>query len=180
MPTAAKIATVAELTEKLQRCNATVVLHYRELKVSEISELRRKLRANGMNIELKVAKNTLLRIAARNAGKPDLDGSVFTGPTAVAFIYGSEPQGAKAVIDAVRAIRKENVKVTGGILGNQALDADGVQRLTTMPSREEQLAKLMATFQGPATQLAATLNGAAQKLVYTLAALQEKLQAQAA
>jgi large subunit ribosomal protein L10 len=179
MPTAAKIATVAELTEKLQRSNATVVMHYRELKVSEITDLRRKLRANGMGIELKVAKNTLLRIAARNAGKPDLDG-IFSGPTAVAFIYGSEPQGAKAVIDAVRAIRKENVKVTGGILGNQALDADGVQRLTTMPSREEQLAKLMATFQSPATQLAATLNGAAQKLVYTLVALQEKLQAQAA
>jgi len=179
MPTAAKIATVAELTEKLQRSNATVVMHYRELKVSEITDLRRKLRANGMGIELKVAKNTLLRIAARNAGKPDLDG-IFTGPTAVAFIYGSEPQGAKAVIDAVRAVRKENVKVTGGILGNQVLDAEAVQRLTTMPSREEQLAKLMATFQGPATQLAATLNGAAQKLVYTLVALQEKLQTQAA
>jgi large subunit ribosomal protein L10 len=179
MPTAAKIATVAELTERLQRSNATIVMHYRELKVSEITDLRRKLRANGMNIELKVAKNTLLRIAARNAGKPDLDG-IFSGPTAVAFIYGSEPQGAKAVMDAVRAVRKENVKVTGGILGNQALDVDAVQRLTTMPSREEQLAKLMATFQGPATQLAATLNGGVQKLVYTLVALQEKLQTQAA
>ena len=179
MPTAAKIATVAELTEKLQRCNAAVVLHYRELKVSEISELRRKLRANGMNIELRVAKNTLLRIAAHNAGKPDLDG-IFTGPTAIAFIYGSEPQGAKAVMDAVRAVRKDNVKVTGGALGNRALNVEAVQRLTTMPSREEQLAKLMATFQSPATQLAATLNGAAQQLVYTLMALQEKLQAQAA
>ncbi|MGH2347168.1 MAG: 50S ribosomal protein L10 [Chloroflexota bacterium] len=179
MPTAAKIATVAELTEKLQRSNATVVLHYRELKVSEISELRRKLRANGMNIELRVAKNTLLRIAARDAGKPDLD-DVFTGPTAVAFIYGSEPQGAKAVIDAVRAVRKENVKVTGGTLGNRALSVDAVQRLTTMPSREEQLSKLLGTLQASGNQLAATLNGAAQQLVYTLMALQDKLQAEAA
>jgi len=134
MPTAAKIATVAELTEKLQRSTATVVLHYRELKVSEISELRRKLRANGMDIELRVAKNTLLRIAARDAGKTDLDG-LFTGPTAVAFIYGSEPQGAKAVMDAVRAVRKDNVKVTGGTLGTRALDIDAMQRLTTMLAR---------------------------------------------
>ncbi len=179
MPTAAKIATVAELTEKLQRSTATVVLHYRELKVSEISELRRKLRANGMDIELRVAKNTLLRIAARDAGKTDLDG-LFTGPTAVAFIYGSEPQGAKAVMDAVRAVRKDNVKVTGGTLGTRALGVDAMQRLTTMPSREEQLAKLLGTLQASGNQLAATLNGAAQQLVYTLMALQEKLQAEAA
>ncbi|HVC82091.1 MAG TPA: 50S ribosomal protein L10 [Chloroflexota bacterium] len=179
MPTAAKIATVAELTDKLQRSNATVLLHYRELKVSEISELRRKLRANGMNIELRVAKNTLLRIAARNAGKPDLD-DLFSGPTAIAFIYGSEPQGAKAVIDAVRATRKENVKVTGGTLGNRGLNADAVQRLTTMATREEQLAKLLGTLQAPATQLAATLNSAVQQLVYTLAARQDQLQAQSA
>lgn len=179
MPTAAKIATVAELTEKLQRSSATVLLHYRELKVGEINDLRRKLRANGSTIELRVAKNTLLRIAARNAGKADLD-PMLTGPTAIAFIYENEPQGAKIVMDAVRAARKENVKVTGGSLGNRGLSVDDVQRLTTMPSREEQLAKLLGTLQAPATQLAATLNGAAQQLVYTLMALQEKLQAQQA
>jgi large subunit ribosomal protein L10 len=179
MPTAAKIATVAELTDKLQRSNATVLMHYRELKVSEITDLRNKLRANGQGIELRVAKNTLLRIAANNAGKPGLE-KMFTGPTAIAFIYGNEPQGAKVVIDAVRAVRKENVKVTGGTLGNRGLNAEEVQRLTTMPSREEQLATLMGTMLASGNQLAATLNGAAQQLVYTLLALQEKLQAQQA
>jgi large subunit ribosomal protein L10 len=173
MPTAAKVATVAELTEKLGRSRASVLMHYRELSVKDISDLRRKLRPN--DIELKVAKNTLLRIAANNCGKPGLE-KLFTGPTAIAFIYGAEPQGAKAVQDAVRALRKDNVKITGGILGSQGLDTAGVDRLTTMPSKEEQLASLMGTLQSAGSQLASTLNAVAQKLVYTLVAYQEKLQ----
>jgi len=175
VPTAKKIAEVEELTEHLQRSRAVVLLHYRELKVKEISDLRNKLRPS--NIEVRVAKNTLLRIAANNAGKPGLE-KLFIGPTAAAFIYGSEPQGAKVVFDAVKAVRKENVRVTGGILGNTGLDADGVERLTTMRPREEQQATLLGALQAPASRLAATLNGAAQTLVYTLMAYQEKLQAQ--
>ena len=177
MPTVKKVAEVKDLTERLQRSRAAVLVHYRELKVKEITELRNKLRSGGAEIELKVAKNTLLRIAANNAGKPGLEG-LFSGPTAVAFIYGSEPQGAKAVLDAVRAARKEHVKVSGGILGVQGLDLAGVERLSTMRPREEQIASLLGTLQAGASQLAATLNGAAQELVYTLMAYQEKLQAQ--
>jgi large subunit ribosomal protein L10 len=173
MPTAAKVATVAELTERLDRSRASVLLHYRDLSVKEITDLRRKLRSS--EVELRVAKNTLLRIAANNAGKPGLE-NLFIGPTAIAFIYGSEPQGAKVVQDAVRALRKDSVKITGGILGSQGLDATAVERLTTMPSKEEQLASLMGTLQSAASQLAATLNAVAQKLVYTLVAYQEKLQ----
>jgi large subunit ribosomal protein L10 len=173
VPTAKKIAEVADLTDRLQRSNAVVLLHYRELKVSEISELRNKLRPS--NIEIKVAKNTLLRIAANNAGKPGLE-QLFSGPTAVAFIYGSEPQGAKAVSDAVKAARKENVKVTGGILGNTGLDASGVERLTAMKSKDEQLATLLGALQATAAKLAATLNGGIQNLAYALAAYQDKLQ----
>jgi large subunit ribosomal protein L10 len=177
MPTPKKIAEVADLTGRLERSNAVVLLHYRELKVKEISDLRSKLRPN--NIEIKVAKNTLLRIAANNAGKPGLE-DLFTGPTAAAFVYGSEPQAAKAISDAIRALRKDNVKITGGILGNTRLDAADIERLSTMKSREEQLATLLGTLQAPAAKLAATLNGAAQQLVYTLMAYQEKLQAQQA
>lgn len=175
MPTKKKIAEVADLTSRLQRSNAAVLLHYRELKVSEISDLRRKLRPS--NIEVKVAKNTLLRIAATNAGKLGMD-KLFVGPTAVAFIYGSEPQGAKAVSDAVRATRRENVKVTGGILGSTALDAAGIERLTTMKPRDEQLATLLGTLQASGGKLAATLNAGVQNLAYALVAYQEKLQPQ--
>ena len=177
MPTAAKIATVAELTEKLSRSRAAVMLHYRELRVVEITDLRDRLRKSGSDIELKVAKNTLLRIAANNAGKPGLE-SLFTGPTAIAFIYGDEPQGAKAVSDAVRALRKENVRITGGIIGAQGLDQAGVERLTTMEPRDQQLSKLLGAMQASASKLAATLNGAAQQLLYTFMGLQEKLEGQ--
>jgi len=175
VPTAKKISDVAELTSRFQRANAAVLLHYRELRVSELSDLRRKLRPS--NIEVKIAKNTLLLIATVNAGKEGL-GSLFTGPTAVAFIYGNEPQGAKAVSDAVKALRKENVKVTGGILGATPLNAAGVERLSTMRPREEQIATLLGALQASAGQLAATLNGGIQNLVYALAAYQDKLQEQ--
>jgi large subunit ribosomal protein L10 len=177
MPTPAKVAAVAELTEKLQRSRASVLVHYRELKVKEITDLRNKLRGGGNEIELKVAKNTLLRIAANNAGKPGIE-QLFTGPTAIAFIYTSEPQGAKAVLDAVRALRKEHVIVTGGIIGNQGLDSAGVERLTTMEPRDQQLSKLLGAMQASASRLAATLNGAAQELLYTLMALRDKLEEQ--
>ena len=108
------------------------------------------------------------------------DGSVTlyrvrVGPTAIAFIYSSEPQGAKAVLDAVRALRKEHVVVTGGIIGNQGLDAAGVERLTTMEPRDQQLAKLLGAMQASASRLAATLNGATQQLLYTFMALRDKL-----
>ncbi len=175
MPTAKKIAEVADLTKRFQGANAAVLLHYRELKVSELSDLRRKLRPS--NIEVKITKNTLLRIATANAGKPGLD-KLFTGPTAIAFIYGSEPQGAKAVSDAVKALRKENVKVTGGILGDVGLDAAGVERLTTMRPREEQIATLLGALQASAGNLAATLNGGIQNLLYALSAYEDKLKEQ--
>jgi large subunit ribosomal protein L10 len=177
MPTPAKIAEVADLTDRLKRSRAAVLMHYRELKVKEITDLRNRLRSGGNEIELRVAKNTLLRIAANNAGKPGLE-DLFKGPTAVAFIYSDEPKGAKAVADAIRALRKENVKVTGGVIGSQGLDPAGVERLGTMEPRDVQLAKLLGAMQASASQLAATLNGAAQQLVYTLMAYQEKLQAQ--
>ncbi len=175
MPTAKKISEVAELTSRFQRANAAVLLHYRELKVSELSDLRRKLRPS--NIEVRISKNTLLRIATKNAGKQGLD-ELLTGPTAVAFIYGSEPQGAKAVSDAVRALRKDNVKVTGGVLGDSGLDAASVERLTTMKPREEQIATLLGALQASAGQLAATLNGGIQNLLYALAAYEDKLKEQ--
>jgi ribosomal protein L7/L12 len=177
MPTPAKVAAVKELTEKLERSRASVLVHYRELKVKEINDLRRRLRGNDNEIELKVAKNTLLRIAANNAGKPGLE-QLFSGPTAIAFIYSSEPQGAKAVLDAVRALRKEHVVVTGGIIGAQGLDAAGVERLTSMEPRDQQLSKLLGAMQASASRLAATLNGATQELLFTLMALRDKLEQQ--
>jgi large subunit ribosomal protein L7/L12 len=177
MPTAAKVAAVAELTEKLERSRASILLHYRELNVKELTELRKRVRGNDGGVEVKVAKNTLLRLATTKSGKPGLE-HLFTGPTAIAFIYGSEPQGAKAVLDAVRALRKENVVVTGGIIGQIGLDPAGVERLTTMEPREQQLSKLLGAMQASASNLAATLSGAAQELLFTLMALRDKLEGQ--
>ena len=143
MPTAKKITEVAELTKRFQRANAAVLLHYRELKVGELSDLRRKLRPS--NIEVKISKNTLLRIATANAGKTGLD-KLFAGPTAVAFIYGSEPQGAKAVSraphddEAARRAARHPVGSTPGISRSARRDPErrhSEPRLCTLRIRRQ-------------------------------------------
>src|SRR5262249_49206792 len=103
---------------------------------------------------------------------------LFTGPTAIAFIYSSEPQGAKVVLDAVRALRKERVVVTGGIIGNQALDAAGVERLTTMEPREQQLPEVLGAMQASASRRAAAWKGATQGRLYPLMALGDRREQQ--
>jgi large subunit ribosomal protein L10 len=144
MPTEAKRETVAELTEEARGSTAMIVSEYRGLKVSEIGEIRRSLRKH--NVTYHVVKNRLMKIAARDAGAETL-GLLLEGPTAVAFARGDEAAAAKAVLDAVRPYRI--VKVTGAVLGTRVIDADGVIRLSLLPSRDVLLAQVAGAIAAP-------------------------------
>ena len=144
MPTEAKRETVAELTEEARGSTAMIVSEYRGLKVSEIGEIRRSLRKH--NVTYHVVKNRLMKIAARDAGAETL-GLLLEGPTAVAFARGDEAAAAKAVLDAVRPYRM--VKVTGAVLGTRVIDADGVIRLSLLPSRDVLLAQVAGAIAAP-------------------------------
>ena len=145
MPTEAKRETIAELRAQLDASRTVIVSEYRGLKVKEITEIRRALRKQ--NVSYRVVKNRLMRIAAQDSPAADALSPLLSGPSAIAF-GNDESATAKAVLDATRPYAKI-VKITGGVLGSRAIDADGVTRLATLPSREVLLAEVLGAITAP-------------------------------
>jgi large subunit ribosomal protein L10 len=169
MPTEAKRATIAELREDLAGSTTLITTEYRGLKVREIGEIRRALRKN--NVSYRVVKNRLMRIAAEQEGNAGV-AELLRGPSAIAFGSGDEAFVARTVIDAVRPYKL--VKVTGAVVAGKALDADGVQKLATLPPREVLLAQVAGAFNAPATQVAGLLAANLRNLGSLLAQLSEQ------
>ena len=151
-----------------------IVSEYRGLTVKEIAEIRRALRKQ--DVKYRVIKNRLMRIAAADTVGAALD-PLLIGPTAIAF--GTDEAGtAKAVIDATRPYKI--VRITGGVLGDKAIDADAVTRLAALPSREVLLARLAGGMQAPVGTLAGLFVAPLRNLGYALAQVAEqKRQAEA-
>src|SRR3954467_12052507 len=168
MPTEAKEATVAELREELSRSKAMIVSEYRGLKVSEIAEIRRALRKQ--DVSYRVVKNRLMRIAASESVGEALS-PLLVGPTAIAF-GNDESATAKAVIDATRAYKL--VTITGAVLGDRSIDADGVRTLASLPSREILLGKLAGGMQAPVATLAGLLVANIRNLGYALSQVRDQ------
>ena len=137
MPTEAKRATVAELKEEFSAAKATIVADYRGLTVSDIQAVRRALRGEG--ITYRVVKNRLAKIAAQEAGNPELS-ELLEGPTALAMGGGDEVTLARTFLDAVRPFR--TVAVRGAVLSGKRVDAESVIRLASLPPRDVLLAQL--------------------------------------
>jgi large subunit ribosomal protein L10 len=168
MPTEAKRETVAELKAALAASPTLIVSEYRGLTVREIAEIRRALRKQ--DVTYRVVKNRLLRIAAQDSVGEALS-PLLTGPTAIAF--GTDQTAtAKAVIDATRPYRL--VTITGGVLGDRAIDAEGVRTLATLPSREVLLAKLAGGMQSPLSTLAGLLTANIRNLGSALAQVRDQ------
>lgn len=131
-----KAASVAELVEDFKSADATVVTEYRGLTVTAIKELRRSL---GVGTKYKVAKNTLVKIAAKEAGVEVAD-SLLTGPTAVASVQGDSVAAAKSL----KNFQKENpfLIIKGGIFEGKAVTTAEIMKLADLESREVLLAKL--------------------------------------
>jgi large subunit ribosomal protein L10 len=168
MPTEAKRETVAELQAALAGSRTLIVSEYRGLTVKEIAEIRRALRKQ--DVTYRVVKNRLLRIAAQDTIGEALS-PLLTGPTAIAF-GNDETATAKAVIDATRAYKV--VTITGGVLGDRAIDADGVKSLATLPPREVLLAKLAGGMQSPTATLAGLLVANIRNLGSALAQVRDR------
>ncbi len=130
-----KAASVAEITEAFQASGAAVITEYRGLKVSEMKELRRTL---GGDVQYAVVKNTLTKIAAKQAGL-ELD-TILEGPTAIAFIKGDPVEAAKGLRDFAKA--HPLLVIKGGVLDDKALSPDDIRKLADLESRETLLAKL--------------------------------------
>ncbi|OGN81207.1 MAG: 50S ribosomal protein L10 [Chloroflexi bacterium GWC2_73_18] len=169
MPTEAKRATVAELAGELAGTTTAIVSDYRGLSVSDIGAIRRSLREQG--IPYRVVKNRLMRIAAEQAGVPEL-APLLQGPSAVAFGRGDEAATARAFLEVTRRYR--TVSVRGAILGGRSIDGSEVGRLATLPPRDVLLASLAGTLQGPLTSMAGLLGASLRDLARGLAQVRDQ------
>ena len=169
MARADKVTAVGEVRERLQGASAALLTEYRGLTVSELARLRAELRAT--QAEYKVVKNTLTRIAARDAGFAVPD-ETLTGPTAVTFCHGDPVATAKVL----RRFARENPElvVKGAILEGEFLDAEQAQRLADLESREELLARLAGLFEAVVAQPARLAVASLSKAARLFAALADK------
>jgi large subunit ribosomal protein L10 len=137
-----KTSAVAELTEDFRTATATVLTEYRGLSVTSMKELRRAL---GDSTKYSVVKNTLTKIAAKDAGV-DLSPDLLVGPSAVAFIKGDPINAAKSLRD----FAKENpfLVIKGGIYEGKAITKEELMQLANLESREVLLAKLAGAMKG--------------------------------
>jgi large subunit ribosomal protein L10 len=167
-----KLAAVAELTDQFRGSSATVLTEYRGLTVAELKALRRQL---GGGAAYTVAKNTLARRAAVDAGIDGLD-ALFTGPTALAFVSGDPVEAAKSLRDFGRAHPALIIK--GGVFEGRTISADEVRRLADLESREVLLAKLASAMQANLSKAAALFQAPLVKTARLAAALQDKKNAE--
>ena len=170
MPTDIKRQAVTELAELLRSSSAIGVADYRGLKVSDMQSVRRTLRENG--VQLHIAKNRLLKIAADEADRTELK-PMLEGPTALATIDGDEAAMAKALADAFRPYSRV-VTLRGGMLGSVAIDASQLSRLATLPSREVLLAKIAGGMAAPMTGMANVLAANIRNLANVLNAVADQ------
>ncbi|MFF0265075.1 50S ribosomal protein L10 [Kribbella sp. NPDC004536] len=169
-----KAAAVAELTDEFRSSNGAVLTEYRGLTVAQLKQLRVSL---GDDVNYAVVKNTLTKIAAKDAGVESFD-SLLEGPSAIAFIKGDAVVAAKGLRDFAKA--NPLLVIKGGVLDGKPLSSDEISKLADLESREVLLAKLAGAMkaapQNAVSLFAAPLSQAAR----LFAALQDKLPAEAA
>lgn len=170
MPTKAKAQTIDELTELLASAKLIVLTDYRGLNVADLQGLRRTLRP--IDGEFRIAKNTLTRIAAANAGIDGLE-PVLEGPLALGVANGDIVGFAKAINDFVRTSRVLTIK--GGVLEKRLITAGQVEGISSLPTREVLQATLLGVFKAPMRNTVSVFSAPSRSLAYVLNARAEQL-----
>jgi large subunit ribosomal protein L10 len=163
-----KAAAVAELTEEFRSSSAAVLTEYRGLTVAQLKELRRSL---GSDTSYAVVKNTLTKIAAKDAGVSAFDG-LLQGPSAIAFVKGDPVEAAKGLRDFAKA--HPLLVIKGGVLDGKSMSPAELTKLADLESREVLLAKMagalqaslqnaVSLFAAPLAQTARVLDALRQK-----------------
>ena len=164
-----KAAAVAELTDEFRSSNGAVLTEYRGLTVAQLKQLRVSL---GDDVNYAVVKNTLTKIAAKDAGVDSFD-SLLEGPSAIAFIKGDPVVAAKGLRDFAKA--NPALVIKGGVLEGRALTAADVTKLADLESREVLLAKAAGVFKASLFQAAYLFTAPAAQAARTVDALRLKL-----
>ncbi|HEY3002426.1 MAG TPA: 50S ribosomal protein L10 [Kribbellaceae bacterium] len=166
-----KAAAVAELTDEFRSSAGAVLTEYRGLTVAQLRELRTAL---GVDVNYAVVKNTLTKIAAKDAGVDSFD-ELLQGPSAIAFIKGDPVVAAKGLRDFAKA--HPLLVIKGGVLEGKALSSDEIKKLADLESREVLLAKLAGAMKAAPQQAVSLFAAPLSQAARLFAALQDKLPA---
>ena len=174
MPTQAKREMIDSLVQLLNKSNAVFITEYRGLSVKKISDCRKRIREAGG--EMKVCKNTLMRIALTEAGithAPESD----SGPNGYVLSYGDVASVAKAIRDFSKEKGNEALIVKGAILEGKILSKEQVFALADLPSKEVLIAQVVGTIAAPLRGLVTVLSGPSRGLVTCLSQIKDKKEA---
>lgn len=171
MPTEAKRREIDELVERVKSSQAVYIVEYRGLTVAKSTAVRKAIRAS--EGEMKVTKNTLMRIALREAGTVTAD-AIDTGPNAYVFAYKDVAATAKALRDFSKERGNEALVIKGGVMGGKVLNKDQVMALADLPPREVLLAQVLGTMNGPIRGFVTVLSGTTRALVTALSQIKEQ------
>jgi large subunit ribosomal protein L10 len=169
MPNAEKTEKVTALKERIEGSTALLLAEYRGLTVHDATELRRSLAEDA---RFAVVKNTLMALAATEAGIEDLE-AMLAGPTAVAFVDGDVVAAAKRVVDASKKFPALVLK--GGYMDGRVLSAADAQSLATLESREVMLSKIAGLLKGEMTRAASMFQAVQSRFLGVLEAYKEKV-----
>ncbi len=164
-----KEQVVAELAKKLASAKASFLADYRGLNVEQVNKLRGELR--GVSVEYQVAKNTLVKLAAKGTGAECLN-DYLTGPSAIAIVLGDPVAPAKVLTEFAKANAKFELKA--GALDGKLLSIEDIKALAELPSREVLLAKMLGSLNAPASNFVGVLAAIPRSLVQVLAAIQDQ------
>lgn len=170
MPTAEKARTIEQAKEWYGKSLGVVFSDYRGLKVKEIQQLRRDLRAKGG--EIHVLKNTLFRIAAGDDAA-NMPAELHNGTTAITFIFENESDVAKSLVDYSRTNKKLVVK--GGFFGGKAFNAKEVEALSQLPPRDVLIAQVIGAIAAPLTNLVGVIEALYADPIRVIGAVADKV-----
>jgi large subunit ribosomal protein L10 len=169
---AEKKKIVDDLNQRFSKFAILIISDYKGLNVSKIGDLRRKLKTE--NIEFQVVKNSLLARASEETDV-NLIKEHFKGPNAVALSYDDPVAPAKILTDFAK--ENESLEIKAGVMNGKVLELSEIKALSSLPSREELLAKLLSTFNAVPSSFVRTLNEIPKKLLYLLSALRHQKEA---
>lgn len=168
-----KVQQVAEMTELFKSAQAYFVTDYQGLNVEDMTILRRELR--GSQVKYLIAKNTLIKLAARDAGVKSFDEHL-KGPTAIAFVMADPVPAAKVLNESFK--KRERPRMKAFVMENELFAGEQIGRLADLPSREVLLAQVVAAVEAPFTSLVGSIDGFFRQLVGSIDALADKRRAE--
>lgn len=163
-----KEQTVSELSEKLQRAKAVVFADFKGMTMKQLTDLRNQL--SEIDSEFTVTKNTLIKRALPKDYQLPADS--LEGPTATLLAFDDEITPIKAL---VKAIKDNSIgKIKAGIFGAEVIDEASIQKLATLPSKNELRAKTVGVLVAPLQGMVGVLQGNLRNLVYALSEIQKQ------